>query len=152
MMETPPSYLRYSIEWKVTLKGKAVSKDTEPDVVLAPGCYWRLVLQARLEELLQSKFPGNRRVRPDDTNVVVSVTERSQRDLTKRFDQTKIHWAVVEKQLLAWGQYFQKGKKLRVNLSFNYVEAGTQSASSFARRGDKRGSTSATRRYSSRTF
>jgi len=76
---------------------------------------------------------------------LVTVTERSQRDLTKRFDQTKIHWAVVEKQLLAWGQYFQKSKKLRVNLSFNYVEAGTQSASSFARRGDKRGSTSATR-------
>jgi hypothetical protein len=142
----PPSYLRYSIEWKVTLKGKAVSKDTEPDVVLAPGCYWRLVLQARLEELLQSKFPGNRRVSPDDTNVVVSVTERSQRDLIKRFDQTKVHWAVVEKQLLAWGRYFQMGKKLRVNLSFNYVEASTQSASSFARRGDKRGSTSATRR------
>jgi hypothetical protein len=33
----PLSYLRYSIEWKVTLKGKAVSKDTEPDVVLAPA-------------------------------------------------------------------------------------------------------------------
>jgi hypothetical protein len=65
------------------MKGKAVSKDTEPDVVLAPGCYWRLVLQTRLEELLRSKFPGNRRVRLDDNSVVVSVTERSQRDLTK---------------------------------------------------------------------
>jgi hypothetical protein len=31
--------LRYMIEWKVTLKGKAVSKDTEPDVALGPDCY-----------------------------------------------------------------------------------------------------------------
>jgi hypothetical protein len=52
--EDPPCHLHYSIEWKVTLKGKAVSKDTEPDVVLAPGRYWQLILQDRLEELLQS--------------------------------------------------------------------------------------------------
>lgn len=138
-----PNCLRYSIEWKVTLNGKAISKDTEPEVLLAPGCYWRIVLQARLEELLQNKFPGNRSVRSDDTTVVVSVTERSQRDLIKRFNQTKIDWAIVEKQLCTWGQYFQKGKKLRVNLSFNYMEA-TRPASRATRRGDKRGSTSAT--------
>lgn len=84
-------------------------------------------------------------MRSDDTSVVVSVTERSQRDLTKRFNQTKIDWAVVEKQLRGWGQYLQKGKKLRLNLSFNYVEA-TRPVTSAARSGDKRGSTSATRR------
>ena len=67
----------------MTLNGKAISKDTEPEVFLSPRCYWRLVLQARLEELLQDKFPGNRSVRSDDTTAVVSVTERSQRDLTK---------------------------------------------------------------------
>lgn len=101
-----PNCLRYSLEWKVTLNGKAISKDTEPEVLLAPGCYWRLVLQAQLEELLQNKFQGNRGVRADDTTVVVSVTERSQRDLTKRFNQTKVDWAIVEKQLCNWGQYF----------------------------------------------
>ena len=40
----PLSCLRYSIEWKVTLNGKAISKDIEPDVVLAPSYYWQLIL------------------------------------------------------------------------------------------------------------
>jgi hypothetical protein len=38
---------------------------------------------------------------PEDTTVVVSVTERSERDLTKRFDDTSIDWAVIERQLVA---------------------------------------------------
>jgi hypothetical protein len=92
-----PNCLRYSIEWKVTLNGKATSKDTEPEVLLAPGCFWRLVLQAQLEELLQNKFSKSRGIRSDDMTVVVSATERSQRDLVKRFNQTQIDWAIVEK-------------------------------------------------------
>ena len=51
------SNLRYSSEEKVMLTGKAISKDTEPDAVVAPGCYWQLVLHARLEKPVQSKFP-----------------------------------------------------------------------------------------------
>jgi len=54
--------------------------------------------------------------------MVVSVTERSERDLTKRFDETEIDWPVVEKQLVAWGLLFHADKKLRVDLSFNYLK------------------------------
>jgi hypothetical protein len=50
---------------------------------------------------------------------------------------------MADKQLLDWSPYFQKGKRLRVNLSFNFMEANAQSASRSARRGDKRGRTSA---------
>ena len=56
--EDPPNCIRYTIEWKVTLNDKAVSKDTEPDVVLAPGCFWRLILQAKLERVPSRKFPN----------------------------------------------------------------------------------------------
>jgi hypothetical protein len=108
----------------VTVNGKIISKDTEPDLVLAPACYWELFLQSRLDELLRKKLPQNPSVRSDDTNVVVSVTECSERDLTKRFDETEIEWTLVVRQLIVWGQYFQKGKKLRVEVSFSYVEAG----------------------------
>lgn len=72
--EDPPICIRYTIAWKVTLNGKAVSKDIEPDVVLAPGCFWRLILQAKLERVVRRKFPTYRRVRSEDTEVVVSVT------------------------------------------------------------------------------
>ncbi len=87
-----PDCLRYSIEWKVTLNGKAISKDIEPEVLLAPGYYWLLDLQAQLEELLQKKFTRSRRVRSKDTTVVVSTTERSQRDLitTIRSNQDRL--------------------------------------------------------------
>ena len=141
--EDPPSCIHYSIEWKVTVNNRMVSKDTEPDVVLAPGSFWLLVLQPKLEKLLCKKLPKNRPIKSEDTNIVVSVTERSQRDLTKRFDDTDIDWAVVEKQLVKWAELFRAGKKLRLNLSFNYVETSQFSATP-SRKADKRGSSSIT--------
>jgi hypothetical protein len=89
--EDPPSCLHYSIERKVNLNGKMISKDTEQDLVLAPASYWQLFLQPRLEKLLLKKLPYNSCVRSDDTNLVVSVTERSERDLIKRFDELEIN-------------------------------------------------------------
>ena len=81
--EEPPSCIHYSIEWKVTLNGKLISKDTEQDLVLAPEFYWPQFLKPKLEKLLRKKVSSNKRVAPDDTNVVVSVNDRSERDLTR---------------------------------------------------------------------
>jgi hypothetical protein len=78
------------MEWKVTLNNKAVIEDTESDVVVSSGCYWRLVLQNRLDQVVRRKF-GDRRLRHDDTAVVVSVTQRSTPPFTKRYDETKIN-------------------------------------------------------------
>ncbi|KIW22004.1 uncharacterized protein PV07_12589 [Cladophialophora immunda] len=133
----------YLIEWKVRLNGKAVANQSEPNVVVSLDCYWRLVLQDRLEQVVRRRFAKNRRLRHEHTAVVVSVTERSQRDLSKEYEGTEIDWAVANNQLLDWSPHFQKGKKLRVNLSFNFVEQNAQSASRSARRGDKRGRKSA---------
>lgn len=68
----------------------------------------------------------NKDVRCDDTKVVISVTERSEWDLIKQFDSIEVDWSIVEKQLLAWGELLRAGKKLRVDLSFNYLESGPQ--------------------------
>jgi hypothetical protein len=75
-----------------------------------------------------------------------SRSQRSQRDLTKRFDETEIDWAIIEKQLVAWKQYFRKGKKLRIDISFHYAETGRQSVGSSLKKSDKRGPVSTTQR------
>jgi hypothetical protein len=66
-----------------------------------------------------------------------------ERDLTKRFEERDIDWFLVEKQFLAWGESFRAGRKLRVDVSFNYVEVGQQAPVS-SRRAGKRGGSSAT--------
>ena len=100
--EEVPTCIHYSIEWKVVVNNKAVAKDTEQDVVVAPIAYWHMVLKPKLERLLHKKLAQNRHVRGDDTNIVVSVNDRSERDLIKRFDEIDVDWSIVEKQLTAW--------------------------------------------------
>jgi hypothetical protein len=136
----------YLIEWKLRLNRKAVTTQSEPNVAVSLGCYWRLVLRNRLRQAVCRQFSDSQRVRHNDTTVAVSVTERSERYLTMEFDGTEIDWVVADKRLLDWSPYFQKGKRLRVNISFNFVEPNSESASRSARRGDKRGSTSASSR------
>jgi hypothetical protein len=72
--EDTPSRLRYTIEWKVTVNNKVISKDTEQDIVLAPVVYWRMYLQPKVEKLVAKKLSYGRRVEHDDTSVVASVT------------------------------------------------------------------------------
>ena len=43
--------------------------------------------------------------RSEDTNIVVSVTQCNEPDLTKRFAGTSIDRAVVEKQLVALSEF-----------------------------------------------
>ena len=68
---------------------KVIFKDTEQDIVLEPAAYWQSILQPRLEELLREKILPLRAVRADDTEVVVSIINRSERDLVKQFKETR---------------------------------------------------------------
>ena len=52
--------------------------------------------------------------------IVFTVIQRSERDVTKSFNNTDFNWAVVEKQLILWADLYHKDKKLRVNILFNY--------------------------------
>jgi hypothetical protein len=119
-----------------------VAKDTKPDLVLAPSAYWVKVLRQKLESWVKTKTQRSRRVRSEDTAVVVSVNDRSQRDLNKWFEKTSIEWLAVEQQLLKWGNLFRIGKKLTLGISFNYVDDEYSTASG----NDKRGTRSVIRK------
>jgi hypothetical protein len=148
--EDMASRLRYSIKWKVAVNNRVVTKDTEQDLVLVPAAYWHMYLKPKVEKLSSRKVAHNRHVEYDDTSVIVSVNDRSERDLTKRFDNMDIDWSVVKKQLLRWGELFRAGKRLRADLSFNYIDASSQLAST-ANRGNKRGSSAAQKMLADRT-
>jgi len=120
--EHPPTCIHYSIEWKLTVNSKLVAKDTEPNLVLAPNAFWTTVLRSKLNNLLARKLPQNKSYRVDDTSVVVFVTDRTERDLVKRFDDLNIEWTILEKQLQTWGYLFRIRKRLRIDISFNYIE------------------------------
>jgi hypothetical protein len=95
-----PSCLQYSIEWKVVVNNKVVAKDTEQDLVLVSSAHWHLCLKLKVEKLLSKKVAHSRHVEFDDTSVVVSVNDRSQRDLTKQFNSIDVDWLVIERQLI----------------------------------------------------
>jgi hypothetical protein len=97
---------------------------------ITPAAYWQHFLYPKLMHLLQTR---NRSLRSEDTSVVVSVTDRKDHDLTKWFDDTTIDWAVIERQLVAWGELYRASKKLRLNLSFNYVDTSHSSTTSLGR-------------------
>ena len=55
---------------------------------------------------------------PEETIIVVSITDCSERDLTKRFDELNVDWQMVEEQLYKWSPLFRVRKKLRIDISF----------------------------------
>ncbi|ODM21121.1 hypothetical protein SI65_04174 [Aspergillus cristatus] len=133
-----PTCIRYLIEWKVMLNNRVVKKDTEQDLVLKPSSYWGQIKE-NAENTIRRKNKRNQRVRSDDTEVTVSVNDRSQDDLTKTFDNTNVE----EKQLLMWGNLLRlPGKRLKLRISINYIE---DSDLSLSRNVDKRGSASVTK-------
>lgn len=97
--------------------------NTEQDLVLKPIAYWYEILKPKLDQPLQRKVAQNRHILCEDTTVAASVNYRTEPDVTNQFENLNIDWSMIEKQLVAWGALFRSGKKLRVNISFNYIDS-----------------------------
>ncbi|KAJ6436071.1 hypothetical protein O9K51_11383 [Purpureocillium lavendulum] len=95
-----------------------LTNDTERDPVLAPGTYGDRFLKSKADDILKKKTPHQKSYKLDETNIIVSVTERGGRDFTKRFDELDIDWLVVERQLEDRSDIFRAGRKLRIEISF----------------------------------
>jgi hypothetical protein len=83
--EPPVDTLRYTLEWKAVLKTKRLGMNTEEDVFLSPKAFWDATLQHSLDASLEREFSQQIRPEPYNTLVVVSVSKRAERDLTKEF-------------------------------------------------------------------
>lgn len=139
--EMPRNYVHYVIAWRLALNNRVLATDTEQDLARPPNFYWQQIMETA-ESVLCRKIARNRRVRLDDTTIIVSINDRSQRDLTKRFDNAGIDWDVVERQLLTWAYLYCRGKKLRIQISINYIEDCDRTMF----RGEKRGQSSVTKK------
>ncbi|KAK5947998.1 hypothetical protein OHC33_010982 [Knufia fluminis] len=87
-----PTCVHYDLEWKVTSNGKQIPKDTERNLVLGPASFWQRTLRSRLDRLVGRKMGDGDAVKADETSIIVSVTDRAERDLAKRFDELDIDW------------------------------------------------------------
>lgn len=143
--EFPPTCIHYSIEWKLLLnKGGRLTKlmynpELEKDLVLAPSALWNRSLKQKVEDRLQKKTPATKRYEPEETNVVVSVSDRAEQKLSRTYPEFDINWEEVEKQLQKWSLLFRGGRKLQIEIALICTPATPSAAmrtrSSTRRRG-----------------
>jgi hypothetical protein len=127
--DDPSRYIRYTMLWKVTRNGKRFARDTLSDLALTPSAQWSRFTEPEIQTILQEQS-RNKKMIPQDTDVVVSVTKRGQPSFQRRFKETNIDWSVIEEQLLKWEQWFRAGKQLRVEVSLNFVDNPSDSGTS----------------------
>lgn len=121
-----PTYIHYTIVWKLRLNKRAVTTDTEQDVVLHPAIYWTECLKDKVERLAEKKlaFGRDSQVQCEETNVTVTVKDRGKQALVKRSDGMGADWSVVASQLTDWAKLtcVDREKKLRVELAFVFSQ------------------------------
>lgn len=118
--ELPPSCIHYIMEWKLTLNRRLVAKQTEDDLVVAPSDFWNEELSSKISDVVKST---GKSCEGNATTIAISVNERSEHDTIKRFEKLEIDWLIVERQLQVWSYLLRIWDKLRINVSFDYMES-----------------------------
>jgi hypothetical protein len=108
------------MEWKLTLNRRLVAKQTEDDLVVAPSDFWNKELSSKIADIVKST---GKPCEANATTIAISVNDHSEYNITKSFERLEIDWPIVERQLQAWSYLLHIGKKLRINVLFNYIES-----------------------------
>lgn len=143
-----PVYIHYNFRQKISqrenIRARYICSDTNPDLVLAPGDFWKIDFQARLESLLQDKdkFPGDTYM-CEETIIEISVKRSRQRGLSKRFKKLEINWQIVDEHLEGLGDLFSKGRKITFSIEFVYKEVTGDSTTAKGKKKKKKSATEA---------
>ncbi|KAI5456144.1 hypothetical protein BGZ63DRAFT_320180, partial [Mariannaea sp. PMI_226] len=113
--------IHYDLEWKVTFKSRKVGEQTEEDIVISPCDFWNKILSPRIDDI--AKTTSKHSV-ASATTIVMTISQRSERNITKHFPKSEIDWQVIVKQLQAWSHLLRVGKKAVIYLTFKLVDAG----------------------------
>ena len=134
--------IHYDFRWKISqrenIRAKHVCSDTDPDLVLAPSDFWNVNFPARLESLLKddNTFPGDSYTY-EETIIEISIEQRRQRSLTKRYKKLEIDWQLVDEHLEGLRDLFNKGRKITFSMEFVYKGVTRDSTTA---KGKKKGS------------
>ena len=69
--------------------------NSEEDIFLSPKAFWNATLQHSRDTLLEREFSQQDRPEPCSTLVVVSVTKRAERYITKEFVGLDVDWSLI---------------------------------------------------------
>ena len=98
----------------------AEAKEAEQNLIIAPSEYWEKCLKQKVDELVHMK-KRNRRVRLEDTAIVVSINRCNQGPLEKLYNFTNIDWKPVKRQLRKWSNLVCMGRTPQLNITVKYI-------------------------------
>ncbi|KAH7124425.1 hypothetical protein EDB81DRAFT_665027, partial [Dactylonectria macrodidyma] len=88
--EQPPDYIRYYVEWKLSVNNRQKSGESELGVVISPRKFWKHVLRSKLQAAVEKSLKP---WEPAEMKIILSVTDRKTSSITKRFPKLDIQWS-----------------------------------------------------------
>ncbi|KAJ6787452.1 hypothetical protein PWT90_10011 [Aphanocladium album] len=114
--DEPPEYLRYTIDWKLSVNNRSKGGETEQNIVIAPNKFWRHILRGKLQAAVKHARQPLTETR---TKIVLSTTGRRGPGPGKVTLEDR-KWLEVAAQLQEWSEFLLAGKKLIVDITFHY--------------------------------
>lgn len=123
---TSPECIHYDIQWKVSqylgqnTRASQVWKNSELNLVLAPGDYWEKTLKRTIDDFTDAKL-GKDAYNCEAFNLTVSVERSRGHRLNKEIKELS-DWEIVHAHLAGLSELCKNGKKITVDIDLSYRE------------------------------